>query len=183
MESLCLCHLVQFSHIAHPRSTKNGSGEPIPMEARKEAITKNPAAQKPVVTVQTLFTNLVKQKHEIHIQLRKRNKIFIEQSKDTVLKQLMAKFLHEAYSENVLQQDARYRHYANNVERIVVKEEILTRQHFDETGNVKNHQIPLPQPLLHKLLWPFHGTAHEHPGISKMLQGIKQRYYNQSMTE
>ena len=59
--------------------------------------------------------------------MRKTNQIIIEQSKDAVLQQLKAKLLHEEYSENLLHQDARYRHYANNLERIVLKDEILTR--------------------------------------------------------
>ena len=95
----------------------------------------------------------------------------------------MAKILYEEYSENVLQQDARHRHNANNLERIGVKEEILTRQYFDETGNIKYHQILLPQHLLQELLQSFHGTAHNHPGISKMLQEIRQKYYFPSMVE
>ena len=90
---------------------------------------------------------------------------------------MKAKLLHEEYSENLLLQGARYRHYANNLERIVLKDEILTRQYFDETGTVKYHQILLPQHLLKELLQSFHGTAHKHPGISKMLQEIRQRYY------
>ena len=105
--------------------------------------------------------------------MRKTNQIIIEQSKDAVLQQLKAKRLHEGYSESLLQQDARYRHYANNLERIVIKDEILTRQYFDETGNLKYHQILLPQHLLQELLQSLHG----HPCISKMLQEISQRYY------
>ena len=91
--------------------------------------------------------------------------------------------LHEEYSENLLQQDARYRHYANNLERIVLKDEILTRHYFDETGNVEYHQILLPQHLLQELLQSLHGTAHKHPGISKMLQEIPQKYYYPSMAK
>ena len=117
----------------------------------------------------------------IQVRLRKTNQIFIEQSKDAVLQQLQAKLLHEDYSENVLRQDARYRQYANNLERIVVKEEILTRQYFDETGNVKYHQILLPQHLLQELLQSLHGLAHKHPGISRMLQETRQRYHYPSM--
>ena len=49
------------------------------------------------------------------------------------------------HSENVLQQEVRYRHYANNLEGIAVKEDILTSQYLDETGNVKYHQIHLKQ--------------------------------------
>ena len=96
--------------------------------ARKEAIRKNPATDEPTVTIQTLSTNLVKHHPDIQIRLRKTNQINFEQSKDAVLQQLKAKLLHEDYSENILQQDARYRHYANNLERIVLKDEILTRK-------------------------------------------------------
>ena len=95
--------------------------------ARKEAIRKNPAIDEPTITIQFLSTNLVNQHPAIQVPLRKTNQIIIEQSKDAVLQQLKAKFLHEEYSENLLQQDARYRHYANNLERIVLKYEILTR--------------------------------------------------------
>ena len=126
---------------------------------------------------------MVKQQHDIQVRLRKTNQIIIEQSKDAVLQQFKTNLLHEDYSENLLQQDDRYRHYANNLERIVVKDEILTRQYFDETGNVKYHQILLPQHLPQELLRSLHGTAHKHPGISKMLQEIRQRYYYPSMAK
>ena len=151
--------------------------------ARKEAIRKNSAIDEPTVTIQTLSTNLVKKHPDIQVRLRKTNQIIIEQSKDAVLQQLKAKLLHEEYSENLLQQDARYRHYANNLERIVLKDEILTRQYFDETGNVKYYQLLLPQHLLPELLQSLHGTADKQPGISKMLQEIQQRYYYPSMAK
>ena len=151
--------------------------------ARKKAIRKNLAIDEPTVTIQTLSTNLVKQHPDIQVRLRKTNQIIIEQSKDAVLQQMKAKLLHEEYSENLLQQDARYRHYANNLERIVLKDEILTMQYFDETANVKYHQIWHPQHLLQELLQSLHGTAHNHPGISKTLQAIRQRYYYPSMAK
>ena len=149
--------------------------------ARKETIRKNLAMDEPTVTIQTMSTILAKQQHDIQVRLRKTNQINIEQSNDAVLQQLKTKLLHEEYSESLLQQDARNRHYANNLERIVIRDEILTRQYFDETGNVKYHQILLPQHLLQELLQSLHGTAHNHPGISKMLQEIRQRYYYPSM--
>ena len=151
--------------------------------ARKEAIRNNPAIDEPTVTIQILSTNLVKQHPDIQVRLRKTNQIIIEQSKDAVLQHLRAKLLHEEVLENLLQQDARYRHYTNNLERIVLKDEILTRQYFDETGNVKYHQILLPQHSLQELLQSIHGTAHKHPGISKMLQEIRQRYYYANMAK
>ena len=141
--------------------------------ARKEAIRQNPASAETTISIQSVSTNLVRQHPEIQVQKRRTNQIVVEQSKDAVLQQLKAKLLHEEYSENILQQDARYRHYANNLERLVVKEDILTRQSFDETGNIKYHQILLTQHLQQKLLQSFHGTAHKQPGISKMLQEIR----------
>ena len=126
---------------------------------------------------------MIKQQPEKQVRLRKTNQIIIEQSKDAVLQQLKAKLFHEDYSENVLQQDARYRHNESNLKRIVVKEEIMTRHYFDETGNVVYYQILLPQHLLQELLQSLHGTAHKHPGISNMVQEIRQRYYYPNMAK
>ena len=81
---------------------------------------KNPAVEEPAVTVQTLSTNLIKQQLDIQVQIKKTKQINIEQPK--VIQQLKTKLLHEDFSEIVLHQDARYRHYANNLEQIVVKE-------------------------------------------------------------
>ena len=63
------------------------------------------------------------------------------------------------------------------MDRIVLKDEIVTRQYYDETGQVKYHQVLLPKHLLTEFLQALSGTAHKHPGISKMLQEIRQKYY------
>ena len=150
--------------------------------ARKEANRRNTATAETTIIIQSVSTNLIRQQPEIQVRLQKTNQIIIEQSKDAALQQLKAELLHEEYSEKV-QQDARYGHYDNNLERIVIKEDILTWQNFDETGNVKYHQILLPQHLLQELLQYLHGTAHKHTCISKMLQEIRQRYYYPGMAK
>ena len=91
--------------------------------------------------------------------------------------QLKAKLQKEEYSEEILQQDIRYKYYLNNIDRIVLKDEIVTRQYYDEIGQIKYHQILLPKHLVQELLQAIHGTAHRHPGISEMLQEIRQKYY------
>ena len=53
----------------------------------------------------------------------------------------------------------------------------MTRQYYDETGQIKHHQILLPKHLVQELLQAIHGTAHRHRGISKMLQELRQKYY------
>ena len=103
-------------------------------------------------------------------KLRRTNQILLEQSKDPILLQLKAKIQKEEYSEDILQQDIRYKYYLNNMDRIVLKDEIVTRQYYDEAGQIKYHQILLPKHLVQELLQAIHGTAHRHPGISKMLQ-------------
>ena len=60
---------------------------------------------------------------------------------------------------------------------------MITRQYFDEPGNVKYHQIILPQRLLQELLLSLHGTAHRYHGSSEMLQEIRQKYYYTSIAK
>ena len=90
---------------------------------------------------------------------------------------MKAKIQKEEFSEETFQQDIRYKHYLHNFNRLVLKDEIVTRQHYDETRQVKYHQILLPKHLIKELLQAIHGTAHRHPGISKMSQEIRQKYY------
>ena len=151
--------------------------------ARKQQRREKTAAAEPTIPIQSVSTNRIRHQPEIQERLHKTNRIVLEQSKDAVLQQLKAKLLHEEYSKNILQQDPGYHFSVKNLERIVVREDILTRQNFDKTGNVKYNQILLPQHLLQDLLQSFHGTAHKHPGISKMSQEIRQRYYYPSMAK
>ena len=71
----------------------------------------------------------------------------------------------------------------NNLDRIVLKDEIVTRKYYDETGQIKYHQILLPKHLLKEKLQAIHGTAHRHPGISKMLQEIRKKYHYPGMAK
>ena len=75
---------------------------------RKEAIRRNPASTETTITIQSISTNLVRQQPEIQVRIKKTNHISTEQSKIAVLQQLKANLLHEEYSENILQQYARY---------------------------------------------------------------------------
>ena len=116
-------------------------------------------------------------------KLRRTNQILLEQSNDPILLQLKAKIQNEEYSEETLQQDIRYRHYLNNLDRIVLKDKIVTRKYYDETGQIKYHQSLLPKHLLKELLQAIHGTVHRHRGIFKVLQEIRQKYYNPGMAK
>ena len=136
-----------------------------------------------VIQIDAISENVVDEITNFTQKLRRTNQILLEQSKDPILLQLKAKIQNEEYSEEILQQDIRYRHYLNNLDRIVLKEEIVTRKYYDETGQIKYHQILLPKHLLKELLQAIHGTAHRHLGISKMLQEIRQKYYYPSIAK
>ena len=100
------------------------------------------------------------------------------------LKELKAKSQQKEYSEEILQQDIWYKHHLINFERIVLKDEIVTRQYYHETGQIKYHQSLLPKHLLRELLQALHGTAPKHVlGISKALQEIQQKVYYQGIAK
>ena len=101
----------------------------------------------------------------------------IEQQNDVILHQLRLKLQKEDYSETILQQDSRYRHYYSQLDRLSVQEDIVIRDYCDETGNLQYRQALLPNYLVSELLQSLHGTANKHPGISMMLVEIRQKYY------
>ena len=56
-------------------------------------------------------------------------------------------------------------------------DDILCRQYNNDLGEVSHLQVLLPGQLLKVLLQSLHGTAGKHPGISKMMQEIRRKYY------
>ena len=68
-------------------------------------------------------------------------------------------------------------YYSRNKKRIIIKDDILYRQYYNDIGEVSHLQVILPGQLLKALLQSLHGTAGKHPGFSKMMQNIRQKYY------
>ena len=101
----------------------------------------------------------------------------IEQQNDLILHQLRLKLQKDEYSETILQQDLRYRHYCRQIDRLSVHDDIIFRDYYDETGSVQFRQALLPKHLVTELLQSLHGSANKHPGISKMLHEIRRKYY------
>ena len=120
-----------------------------------------------VIQIDAISEKTVEEITNITQKLRRTNQILLEQSRDPILLHLKAKLQKAEYSEEILQQDIRYKNYLNNIDRIVLKDEIVTRQYYDESGQVKYHQILLPKHLLKELLQAIHGTAHRHPAFLK----------------
>ena len=71
-------------------------------------------------------------------------RIRVEQDVDLVLKNLKLKFLGQPFDEVLIMTDLRYKNYKANEERIILKDGLLYRKYFGETGSVKNYQILFP---------------------------------------
>ena len=51
------------------------------------------------------------------------------------------------------------------------------RKYYGEDGSVTHNQIIIPKDLVPELLSTLHGKTHKHPGITKMIQECRAKYY------
>ena len=144
-------------------------------EEARNAIPNDP----PVITISCYYANdLHKDTTFVNIaQFTKPSRILIEQDSDPTLLTFKREMLGLPFDEHFLLNDARYMHYSRNKKRIIIKDDILYRQYYNDIGEVSHLQVLLPGQLLKVLLQSLHGTAGKQPGISKTMQEIRQKYY------
>ena len=65
----------------------------------------------------------------------------VEQDVDLVLKNMKLKTLGQPYDEVLIMTDSRYKNYKANEDRIFLKDGLLFRKYFGETGSVNYYQI------------------------------------------
>ena len=51
------------------------------------------------------------------------------------------------------------------------------RKYYGEDGTVTHNQIPIPKHLFPDFLSTLHGKTNKHPGITKMIQECRAKYY------
>ena len=100
-----------------------------------------------------------------------------EQDADPILKALKLRLLHEEYDKHLLKTEPRGRNLLRHEERIIVKDGVLMRKYYGEDGTVTHHQILIPKHIVPKLLSTLHGKMNKHPGITKMIQESRAKYY------
>ena len=145
---------------------------------RKKDARSHPTNQVPDISFEKLSVHQgISSQQTTSQRLLNRTTLAIEQQNDVILHHLRLKLQKEIYSETILQQDPRYRHYCSQIDRLSVQDDIVIRDYYDETGNVQYRQALLPKHLVSELLQSLHGSANKHPGISKMLYEIRQKYY------
>ena len=64
-------------------------------------------------------------------------RIRVERDADLLLKNLKLKILGQPYDEVLLTTDKRFKHYKANEDRIILKDGLLLRKYYGDTGNVK----------------------------------------------
>ena len=110
-------------------------------------------------------------------------RIQVEQDVDLVLKNLKLKILGQPFDEVLIMTNSRYKHYKTNEDRIILKDGLLYRKYFGETGSVKYYQILIPKQLIKEVLRSLHGEFGKHPGISKTITACREKYYFPKMAQ
>ena len=110
-------------------------------------------------------------------------RIRAEQDVDLALKNMKLKILGQLYDEVLMITDSRYKNYKANEDRINLKDGLLFRKFFGETGSVKYYQILIPKQLVKKVLRSLHGEFGKHPGLNKTIIACREKYYFPKMAQ
>ena len=104
-------------------------------------------------------------------------RIRVEQDSNLVFKAIKKKLICEEYDKHLLQTDPTAKRLLLHENRLIVKDGILMRKYYGECGQVTHHQILIPEHLITELLKAIHGQMGKHPGITKMIQECRSKYY------
>ena len=85
-------------------------------------------------------------------QLTKPSGIPFEQDSDPTLLNFKREMLRLPFDEQTLLNDARYMHYSRNKKRIIIEDDKLCRQYYNDLGEVSHLQVLLPGQILKVLL-------------------------------
>ena len=110
-------------------------------------------------------------------------RIRVEQDTDLVLKNQKLKIPGQPHNDVLLAMDRRFKHYKANEDRIILKDGLLFRKYYGETGNVKYYQILIPKQLVNEVLRNLHGEFGKHPGFTKTIIAYRERYYYPNMAQ
>ena len=110
-------------------------------------------------------------------------RIRVEQDAYLVLKNLKLKILGQPHDIVLLSTERRFKHYKANEDRIIVKDGLLFRKYYGETGSVKHYQILIPKQLVNEVLRNLHGEFGKHPGITKTIIAYRENYYYPNMAQ
>ena len=100
-----------------------------------------------------------------------------EQDADPLLKALKLPIRHEEFDKLFLKTKSRGRNLFRHEERSIMKHGVLMRKDYGEDGSVTHNQVIIPKHIVYELLSTLHGKTNKHPGITKMIQECRAKYY------
>ena len=104
-------------------------------------------------------------------------KIRIEKNNDPVLRNLRKIVEKQISDENEFISDTRYKYYQQNLPRTEVRNDVLVRKYYDDTGMISHYQLLLPHQLPNEFLHSLHGQSAKSPGIAKKIQEARRKRY------
>ena len=108
-------------------------------------------------------------------RIKANSRIRVEQDVDFVLKNMSMKILGQPYDEVLIMTDSRYKNYKANEDRIILKDGLLFRKYFGETGSVNYNQILIPKQLVKEFLRSLYGEFGKHPGVFKTIIAYREK--------
>ena len=94
-------------------------------------------------------------------------RIRVEQGADLMLKNMTLKTLGQPHDEVLLMTDSRYEYYKANEYRVNLKDGLLFRKYFRETGSIKYNQIIISKEFVNEVILRLRGEFGKHPGIAE----------------
>ena len=104
-------------------------------------------------------------------------RIRVEQDSDLVFEAIKRKLMCEEYDKHLSQTNPTAKRLLAHENRLIAKDGILMRKYYGECGQVTHHQILIPEHLNTELPKAIHGQMGKHPGITKMIQECRSKYY------
>ena len=106
-----------------------------------------------------------------------------EQNADVILKTIKAKVGNEEHDEHLLKTNPIAQTLLKHETRIIIKDGVLMRKDYGEGGQITHYQIILPTQIIPELLKTLHGAIAKHPGITKMIQECRAKYYHPGLAK
>ena len=110
-------------------------------------------------------------------------RIRIEQDAEPVLHKVKKHMLGLRFDEQILATDPRYILYCRDKKGILIKDDISYRHYHNTFRAISHFECILPIQLKDTQLNCLHGQAGKPPGISKMMQDIRQKNYFPSIAK
>ena len=147
-----------------------------------KALSKQRAQEKDEKDLSTKVTEVIKIPLNYAVYsfgaIKENARIRNEQDADPLLKALKLRISHDEYDKHLLKTEPRGRNLLRHEERIIPKDGVLMRKYYGEDGSVTHNQVIIPKHLVPELLsFTLHGKTNKHPGITKMIQKCRAKYY------